>query len=353
MILLTAIMQIIGKGTHTPSGWISFNCPACTHRGEPSPDKLKRGGIKSNPNGSFSFHCFRCNMKCHWEPGKSVDENVKLFLSYLGLSEEKIRELSFLVWKENLLAEKNIKVQTKSNFNVHEFSKKELPNNSRKIIDLIKEGNTNEYFLKAAKYLYFERGDIIANNYDFYWSSDIEYREGIIIPAIYKNEIVGNIIRSTKPSKKVRYINNLPKNFIFNNQIFEDESRKYIVLVEGIFDAIAIDGVSCLGNGLSEGQLSWLKKIDKEIILVPDRDLPGRNLIKYALENNWYVSIPHDERAHIPNNDGSPVFYWGRKIKDCDEAVKKYGRLYTIQSILSNKTKNYLDIKFRMEKYIK
>lgn len=354
MILLNSILGLIGKKKQTPSGWYSFNCPACIHRGEPTPDKMGRGGIKIEAQGAFSFHCFRCNMTCHWEPGQSVNNNTKLFLSYLGVDPEKIKEISFLVWKENLLRENNTdsKITLKENFFNYEFEKKTLPNKSKKITDLIKEGNMNDYFLKAAEYLYFQRGDILANSYDFYWSSDIEYRESIIIPAYYKKDIVGYVLRSTKPNPKIRYINHLPKNFIFNNHLLDDE-RKYVVLVEGILDAISIDGISSGGNGISEGQLEWIKRSEKEIILVPDRDLAGKNLIKYALENNWYVSIPHDETISSFDENELPMFYWGKNIKDCSDAVKNYGRLYSVQSILFNKTKNALDIKMRVGRYLK
>jgi hypothetical protein len=46
-----------------------------------------------------------------------------------------------------------------------------------------------------------------------------------------------------------------------------------------------------------------------------------------AVENNWMVSFPK----------------WGSGIKDCADAVKQYGRLYTLKSVIdcavSNKAK--------------
>ena len=46
MIVLDFIRQHMPAGwKHTPSGWISGNCPMCSQRGH-NPDKRGRGGIR-------------------------------------------------------------------------------------------------------------------------------------------------------------------------------------------------------------------------------------------------------------------------------------------------------------------
>ena len=62
----------------------------------------------------------------------------------------------------------------------------------------------------------------------------------------------------------------------------------------------------------------------KVVIVCPDRDKSGSNLIDVALENNWMVSFPE----------------WENNIKDCADAVKHYGRLYTLKSVIDSAINN-------------
>ena len=57
------------KKKTTPSGWTSFNGVCCPHNGE-SPDTRGRGGLTANPDGSVSYHCFNCNFKASYQPGR-------------------------------------------------------------------------------------------------------------------------------------------------------------------------------------------------------------------------------------------------------------------------------------------
>jgi hypothetical protein len=42
---------------------------------------------------------------------------------------------------------------------------------------------------------------------------------------------------------------------------------------------------------------------------------------------------------------------WGEDIKDVNDAVKKYGRIYTLWSIINSKESNSLKIQLRMKKW--
>ena len=56
----------------------------------------------------------------------------------------------------------------------------------------------------------------------------------------------------------------------------------------------------------ASGQIDLINSIGKTVIVCPDRDKSGGNLIDVAVENNWLVSFPQ----------------WENNIKDCAEAVK-------------------------------
>jgi DNA primase len=96
-----------------------------------------------------------------------------------------------------------------------------------------------------------------------------------------------------------------------------------------VLDALAIDSVSSLGNKLTQGQIELINSIGKTVIVCPDRDKSGGNLIDVAVENNWLVSFPQ----------------WEENVKDCAEAVSKYGRLYTVQSVIDGAIGNIAKIK--------
>ena len=95
-------------------------------------------------------------------------------------------------------------------------------------------------------------------------------------------------------------------------------SRKFVILVEGIFDAIQIDGVAILGSEIAHKQKLQIDALNRKVIVVPDRDKAGTKLIEQAIEWGWAVSMPP----------------WDTNVKDVNDAVQKYGRILTMQAIL-------------------
>ena len=81
------------KKKTTPSGWTSFNAPCCIHHGE-TQDTRSRGGVMSNPNGSLSYHCFNCQFKASYVPGRHLTYKFRKLLSWLGATEIEIKRRS-------------------------------------------------------------------------------------------------------------------------------------------------------------------------------------------------------------------------------------------------------------------
>ena len=77
------------KKKTTPSGWTSFNAPCCVHNGESS-DTRGRGGLTANPDGSVSFHCFNCNFKASYQPGRHLTFKFRKLLKWLGADDTDI-----------------------------------------------------------------------------------------------------------------------------------------------------------------------------------------------------------------------------------------------------------------------
>jgi len=153
----------------------------------------------------------------------------------------------------------------------------------------------------------------------------MKINQRLLLPFYYNNKIVGYTGRLIKEINNVpKYYSSVQPNYLFNiDKLFED--RVYTVIVEGVFDAIAINGISSLGNKLTQAQIDLLNNLQSKIIVCPDKDKSGGHLVDIATDNNWAVSYPNWE----DNN-----------IKDTAEAVQKYGRLYTLQSIIKSATTN-------------
>jgi len=101
-----------------------------------------------------------------------------------------------------------------------------------------------------------------------------------------------------------------------------------VIVTEGPFDAITVSGVSILGSEINDTQKEIINSLNRQVIVVPDRDKAGAKLIDQAIEFGWSVSFPE----------------WQKGVDDVAESVLQYGRLYTIQSILKGTETNKLKI---------
>jgi DNA primase len=139
----------------------------------------------------------------------------------------------------------------------------------------------------------------------------------------------GRKIREGKP----KYLSHSQPSYVFNltNQ---PRDRKYVIVVEGQFDAIAIDGVAIMTNTANDTQVARINAMGRDVIIVPDRDRAGSEMIKTALEQGWSVSMPP----------------WEDDIKDVADAVKKYGRLYVLSTILHYRETNQIKIQLMKKK---
>lgn len=305
----------------TPSGWTSFNAPCCHHRGE-KPDQRQRGGILLNEQGSFQYHCFNCNFKAGWSPGNLLTKNTKLLFTWLGMNDIEIGKLNLYVLKikDNQPVVKKI--------HSPDISEKTLPDLSLPIIEWANNDvdiEQRDMLIAVVDYITKQRG-MDVDWYPWYWSPSPGYRDRVLIPFFHESKIVGYTARKIADGKP-KYITDAQPGYVFNldNQ---NHDRKYTIVVEGQFDAIAVDGCAIMHNEPNDTQITRLNSLDKEIIIVPDRDRAGAKLLKCAIDNAWSVSMPP----------------WEADIKDVADAVKRYGRIYTLRTILHYRETNKLKI---------
>jgi 5S rRNA maturation endonuclease (ribonuclease M5) len=310
----------------TPSGWTSFNAPCCHNRGE-TKDNRQRGGILLHPDGGFQYHCFNCNFKAGWSPGHLLTKNTKSLLKWLGMPDDEINKLILTA-----LQAKDNQPKTKKTLSF-ELVEKQLPELSASLTEWASMNISEETGIELIEiFKYLEVRGMNIDWYPWHWSNSPGYKDRLLIPFYHEGKIVGYTGRKIREGKP-KYLTDTQPGYVFNidRQTYD---RKYVIVVEGQFDAIAVDGVAIMHNEPNETQCARINSLGKEVIVVPDRDRPGAKLINAALSNNWSVSLPP----------------WENDIKDVADAVKRYGRLYTLFTILHYKETNEIKIQLLKKK---
>jgi hypothetical protein len=318
LIQATFLNFLPPKRKQTPSGWISFNAPCCVHNGDRA-DKRQRGGVKLSGDDGFQFHCFNCGFKAGWMPGKLLSKNTKSLMRWLGMPDDEVSKLSLEALKNK---DELDKTPIPLNF---ALEPKNLPENCLSIETWIDEGCEDPDFLNVIGYI-LDRG-MQLDWYDWMWCPEAGYKDRVIVPFFHENVVVGWTARKIKDGKP-KYLTSSQPGYVFNLGA-QVHDRKFVIVVEGQFDAIAIDGVAIGHNEPNDAQIMRINSLGREVIVVPDNDKPGAKLIKAAIDNRWSVSLPD----------------WGPDVKDVADAVKKFGRIYTFFTILKYRESGEIKIK--------
>lgn len=278
-----------------------------------------------NLDGHVTYHCFNCGFKAAWQQGKLLSENMKKLLGWLGASDEEVKKLAFKVYQLRTVTPQEA-IAAGVRHEVLEFKEVGMPKGAKTISEWAKANKSDPEFLQVVKYV-MDRGEAWFNPDEVYWTPTTTFKMNMrfFIPFKWQGKIVGWTGRTALPNEQNRYFSNQQPHYLFNNDVMYIPERKYVIVVEGPLDALAIDGVATMGaKTLTSQQVDWLKHCGKEIIIVPDRDARGSALVDAAIANGWSVSYPWGR-----NYSG-----WERDVKDAADAVKKYGRLFSLRTIL-------------------
>ena len=334
LIQNTILNSLPANKKKTPSGWISFNAPCCIYNGE-TQDKKKRGGIMAGADGTISYHCFNCGYKASYVIGRRLTQRMRTFMGYIGIADDTIKKLAIEAMRHE---EGDIKYEKKKFVNFH---KKQMPKNTHSL-DIwlekyVAKDLTAPQYNKIDNLLnYLKVRGIDPTWYDFMYSPDMyfNFNERLIIPFYWRGDIVGYTGRLFEDIEKVKYVTDVQPGYVFNMDT-QDWTRKFVIVTEGPFDAITVSGVSILGSEINDVQRELINNLNRQVIVVPDRDAPGEKLINQAIEFGWSVAFPE----------------WDNKVGDVAEAVLKYGRLFTIQSILKSTESSKLKIDLKRKMY--
>lgn len=319
--MLDILSYLPGKRKQTPSGWISFNCPCCS-------EKRSRGGLKTNEQG-WSYHCFNCGYTASFVLGRTLGYKATTLLERLGVPEQEVNALN---------------LESLRHRSIHGI----LDDRSRianAIVDV--KFDELEEFPPAS--------EIITKDHPLYWDYLRErcvpedfpamttirtdgvhwIRPHVTIPFTYDGKIVGWCARFLD-NKSPKYINHAQPGYVFGTELQHDDWQ-YAIVVEGIFDALCIDGLALMHNTVSDSQARLIRNLGREIIVVPDQDKAGLELIDRAVELGWSVSIPN----------------WPTDVKDVNDAVVKFGKLTTLLTIMQTRETSKIKIELRKKNLAK
>ena len=327
----------IGRKTKSsPSGWISGNAVCCPHNGE-SADTRGRGGFHTDPDGNISYSCFNCNFKASYQPGRHLTFKFRKLLKWLGADDTDIKRLVIeAIRVRELVAPEAVKIEEEERI---EFKIRDLPEGAisframltHHILDDFK--NVPGLLNSAVDYVKDRKIDL--EKYDFLWTDSTEHslHQRVIIPCIWQGKTIGYTSRAFTDGVKPKYYSHYEPNFVFNMNN-QQPDNKFVIVCEGPFDAMSIDGVAVLNNECNETQADIIESLGREVIVVADRDRAGAKMINNAIEYGWSVSFP----------------VWLETCKDINEAVVKYGKLFVLKTILDSKQSSKLKIELMRKK---
>ena len=320
--MLDITTVIPSKHKRTASGWVSFNAVCCTHNGE-NQDKRQRGGIKQNGD-DWSYHCFNCGYKASFKLGRTLSYKARKLLGWMGLDQNTISGINLESLKHKDLAEL---VETRQRVEVKvTFEHKELPKELRLL------ETSDSQFIE-----YLRERKIDWQDYPYMISPDEKGRNAnrIVVPYTYEGDVVGWSGRYLD-NRIPKFINEQQPGYVFGLDL-QQEHWTQLIVVEGLFDALSVNGVAVLHNTVNDKQAQIIKQQHKQITVVPDQDEAGLKLIDRAVELGWAVSIPD----------------WPAHIKDVNDAVKHYGKLGTLITIMNSRETSKIKIELAKRKLVK
>jgi hypothetical protein len=157
-------------------------------------------------------------------------------------------------------------------------------------------------------------------------------RPGVIVPFTYDGRIVGHTTRYLD-DKTPKYIQDIQPGYVFGTDL-QQADWQHVLVMEGVFDALSISGLAVLHAEINDAQVRLIRSLDRKVTVVPDQDEAGMKLVDRAVELGWAVSMPD----------------WPDGCKDVNDAVKLYGRLGALLTIMQAQETSKIKIEIRKKK---
>ena len=318
--MIDVLAFLPGKRKQSSSGWISFNAPCCVHTGN-TPDRRGRGGIKLSEQG-WSYHCFNCGYTASFILGRNIGFKARRLLEWRGVPENDINQINLESMRhrsmEGMIEDRQ---RVWNNTAPIEFTETELP----EFTDFVTPATPDQWAYLRARH--------VPEDYPIMVAATT--RAGVVVPFTYNNQVVGSTIRFLD-DRNPRYINDMQKGYVFGIDL-QQAGWQHVIVTEGIFDALSISGMAVMHNEISDDQVRLIRSLGRNVVVVPDQDAAGVALIDRAVELGWSVSIPD----------------WPPGVKDINDAVKLWGKLTTLLTIMQAKETSKIKIELRKKQLVK
>jgi hypothetical protein len=318
--MLDILTYLPARRKQTPSGWISFNCPVCD-------DRRTRGGLKSSDQG-WSYHCFNCSITASFVLGRALGYRARKLLAALHVPEQEIDLLNLESIRHRsvhgILDERARVANQLSAIYFEELD--DFPPGSEVITP------------ELPKYWQYLRDRGVPEDFPAMTTIRTDgihwVREHITIPFTYDGRVVGWTARMLD-GRAPKFISHAQPGYVFGIDL-QPADWQHVLVMEGIFDALSTGGVAVMHNTISDAQARLIRTLDRAVTVVPDQDRAGLELIDRAVELGWAVSIPD----------------WP-ECKDPNDAVRKYGRLATLLTIMQARETSRVKIELRKKQLAK
>jgi hypothetical protein len=318
--MLDILTYLPARRKQTPSGWISFNCPVCD-------DRRTRGGLKTSDTG-WSYHCFNCSTTASFVMGRALGYRARKLLAALHVPEQEIDLLNLESMRHRsvhgILDERAKLANQLSAIDFEEMD--DFPPGSEVITP------------ELPKYWQYLRDRGVPEDFPAMTTIRTDgihwVREHITIPFTYDGRVVGWTARMLD-GRAPKFISHAQPGYVFGIDL-QPANWQHVLVMEGIFDALSTGGVAVMHNTISDAQARLIRTLDRAVTVVPDQDRAGLELIDRAVELGWAVSIPD----------------WP-DCKDANDAVRKYGRLATLLTIMQARETSRVKIELRKKQLAK
>ena len=318
--MLDVLTYLPAKRKQTPSGWISFNCPLCD-------DRRSRGGIKPSDQG-WSYHCFNCSYTASFVLGRSLSIRARRLLEQLHVPQQDIEYLNLESMRHRSVhGILDDRARLANALTAIEFEEADdFPPASEVITP------------DLPKYWDYLRSRCVPEDFPAMTTIRTDgihwVRQHVTIPFTYDGRVVGWTARMLD-NKTPKYISHSQPGYVFGIDR-QPANWQHVLVMEGIFDALSIDGVAVMHSTVSDAQVRLIRSLDRSVTVVPDQDIAGLELIDRAMELGWAVSIPEWENC-----------------KDVNDAVRKYGKLATLLTIFAARETSRIKIELRKKQLAK
>lgn len=294
----------------TTNGWYQVLCKVCNDHGR----KGLRAGFRFDGD-TVGYNCFNCGHTASFNPeeNRTMPQKMVTVLDAFSVPKDDWQQVLFTA-----LQQEGKHTERKQQFTSIEPTEVELPPFFSRI-----DPNGDEFDQYAIEYLRDER-TIDWQDYPFYIGrktshpGSLKWHARLIVPIFKDGKLVYYFGRDLTGLRSRKYLNPdiQRENVLYGYERLLTDTDEPIYIVEGWFDAWHLQGVAVFSNKMTPNQIRWIQRSKRPKVVIPDKYGDGHLLAEKALELGWSISTPDIGDC-----------------KDVDEAVKRYGKLYTLMTV--------------------